>query len=62
MMADARRRQIHILLPSGFGGWSFCSCGAKTGPLSSFKAQRQWHRSHKADAIDAFQPKRRSKP
>lgn len=44
----------HVLLPSGPGGFSFCSCGAKTGPVDTFKKQREWHREHKAEVIDAW--------
>jgi hypothetical protein len=40
-------RAKHVLLSSGPEGWSFCSCGAKTGPVGTFKAQREWHRKHK---------------
>jgi hypothetical protein len=50
MGSVTRKRVKHVLLPSGPGGWSFCSCGAKTGPLGIRKAQREWHRQHKAHA------------
>jgi hypothetical protein len=43
-----RRRNGHSLLPSGPGGWSFCSCGATTGPVGTFTMQRKWHRIHRA--------------
>jgi len=35
------------LLPTGPGGWSFCACGAKTGPTGTFTKQREWYREHR---------------
>ena len=37
----------HFIIPTGPGGWSFCSCGAKVGPLDTFTRQREWHRHHR---------------
>ena len=37
----------HLRIPTGPGGWSFCSCGAKVGPLGTFTRQREWHRHHR---------------
>ena len=37
----------HMLLPTGPGGWSFCSCGYKTGPVHTFTQQKEWHRAHR---------------
>jgi hypothetical protein len=37
----------HMLLPTGPGGWSFCSCGYKTGPVHTFTRQKEWHRAHR---------------
>lgn len=39
--------QRHFLMLTGPGGWSFCSCGYKTGPLGTLTRQREWHRAHK---------------
>lgn len=37
----------HIFCISGAEGWSFCSCGARTGPLQTKTRVREWHRFHK---------------
>ncbi len=31
-----------------------CECGAKSEPLATVEARREWHRQHKADKIDDF--------
>jgi len=49
--ACRNRNDGHLLMPTGHGGWSFCSCGAKTGPVESRCAQRRWHRKHRKESV-----------
>lgn len=53
----------HVLIPSGPGGWSFCTCGYKTGPLGTLTRQRERHKVHKQlakiEAAYGAQPERK---
>lgn len=43
----------HVLATCAPEGWSFCSCGARTGPLMTFTRQREWHRAHKREIAES---------